>query len=110
MNSASVPLALRGRLGDGGAAALEELLTNGHREVRDEVLTLAEARFERRLAEELGTLRVALAGEMATLRRDLQTEIATSRVELLKWSFLFWIGQVIAIAGLMTVMFRLLGS
>jgi len=36
----------------------------------------------------------------------LRQEIATSRVELLKWSFLFWIGQVAVIAGLLAFMLR----
>jgi hypothetical protein len=34
----------------------------------------------------------------------LRQEIATVRVELLKWSFLFWAGQIAAIAGLLSYM------
>jgi hypothetical protein len=33
--------------------------------------------------------------------------MATGRIELFKWCFLFWIGQVLAIGGLMGVMLRL---
>ena len=39
---------------------------------------------------------------------DLRAEMASSRVELFKWCFLFWIGQVLAIGGLMGVMLRLM--
>jgi hypothetical protein len=59
---------------------------------RDDVVILAEARFERRLAQEIGSLQTALV-----------REIATTRSELIKWSFLFWVGQVVAFAGLLAL-------
>lgn len=34
---------------------------------------------------------------------DLRQEMANQRVELLRWSFLFWIGQVAATAGLISL-------
>ena len=64
----------------------------------DRVLSLAVERFERRLAEELADLRVTLV-----------REIQDGRVETFKWAFLFWIGQVAAIAGLLAFMFRITG-
>jgi hypothetical protein len=75
------------------------------------VLSSATDRFERRLGEEMAHVRVdiaslevrlqqSLAGELGSVRQ----EIALSRVELLKWSFLFWVGQVMAIAGLLAFM------
>ena len=33
---------------------------------------------------------------------DLRKEMSTQRVELLRWSFLFWIGQVATSAGLIS--------
>lgn len=48
-------------------------------------------RFARVLSEEAGKLRVEL------------TEL---RADLIKWSFLFWIGQVAVIAGLLAFMLR----
>jgi hypothetical protein len=66
------------------------------------------------LAAQGADLRQAMAAqgadlrhEMAGLRADLRQEIAAGRVELFKWCFLFWIGQVLAIGGLMSVMLRL---
>ena len=35
---------------------------------------------------------------------SVRQEIATTRVEMLRWSFLFWIGQVAAMAGLLAYM------
>lgn len=61
---------------------------------------LTSERFERRLAEEVSGLRLEMHQGFAAIRQ----EIATSHVTWLRWSFLFWIGQVAAIAGLLAVM------
>jgi hypothetical protein len=44
---------------------------------------------------------------MATLGSGLRDESAAGRVDLFKWCFLFWVGQVLAIGGLLAVMLRL---
>jgi hypothetical protein len=62
------------------------------------MLNLAVERFERRFAEELAELRVALA-----------REIHDGRVETIKWVFLFWVGQMTAFAGLLAFMSRVTG-
>lgn len=79
----------------------------------EQVLSLASERFERRLAQEASALRVELAHLGEGLRQELheglgavRREIADMRVELLKWSFLFWIGQVAAMAGLLSFPLR----
>lgn len=61
---------------------------------------IATDRYERRLTEGIGALRLEMHQGFASLRQ----ENATTRVELLKWSFLFWIGQVAAIASLLAYM------
>ena len=67
---------------------------------------IATDRFERRLTEEMSALRLEMHQGFAALRQ----EDATTRVELLKWSFLFWIGQVAAIAGLLAYMLPAAGG
>ena len=57
------------------------------------MLSIAGERFERRLAEELGALR-------CEFHRDLHA----IRVDLLKWSFLFWIGQVGVLSGVIAAL------
>jgi hypothetical protein len=54
-----------------------------------------------------------LSAEVSTLRQDfrqglseVRAEIANTRVEMLKWSFLFWIGQVAVIASLISFLLR----
>src|SRR5262245_26165864 len=104
----------------------------------ERVLSVATERFERRLAEEMAGMRVETGREFAAVRREmaeefaavrnemaqgfaamrvemhqgiavLRQEMAGMRVELLKWSFLFWVGQVAAVAGLLAFMLRASG-
>jgi hypothetical protein len=59
------------------------------------------------LRQEMGEMRAGLRQEMGEMRAGLREEMASGRIELFKWCFLFWIGQVLAIGGLMGVMLRL---
>ena len=94
MEPAVVPESLRQRLGEEASFELLAMFHAAELGWEDRVLTRATERFGRILAEENGKLR---------------QEIATSRVELLKWSFLFWVGQLAAIAGLLAFMLRAAG-
>jgi hypothetical protein len=94
----------------------------------EQVLSLAAERFERRLTQEIASLRVDIAQTntslqnglrkemhdgLASLQKDLddglarvRQDVASVRVEILKWSFPFWIGQLAAVAGLLAFMLR----
>ena len=100
-----VPPVLRERLGDIATIDLMELLETERVEWSNHVLDIAADRFDRRLTEQVSGVRVELHAGLA----DIRQEIAAGRVEFLKWSFLFWIGQVAVIAGLLAFMFRLAG-
>lgn len=102
MGGAHMPGALRDRLGPDAAFDLAEYVSGEHDDWREDVLSVAADRFECRLAAEMSGLR----REIQTDLNGIRQEIATTRVEMLKWSFIFWIGQVAAIAGLLTVMLR----
>lgn len=73
---------------------------------REEFLTAASDRFERRLAEEMSALRLdvrqTLHDELTAVRREL----SDTRVEMIRWSFFFWVGQLAATAGLLAFMLR----
>jgi len=69
----------------------------------DELMERISDRFERRLGDETSRLR----GEISELRVEmregfatLRGEMARDRFELLKWVFVFSVGQFFAIAGL----------
>jgi hypothetical protein len=161
MDRRAVSPALAGRLGADATAGLVELIDSAEGHCVNIVLERSVERFERRLSEDVSTLRVEmtrlgadlrqeittvwsdlrqematlgsglrqemaalgsdLRGEMATLGSDLRREMATlgsdlrqeignQKFDLLKWSFLFWIGQVVAIAGIVTMLLRTVGS
>jgi hypothetical protein len=122
VNVERYPTALRQRLGDAGTVALDELFDA----CRDDVVRVATDHFERRLNHECGALRGAIAelrgelrGEMTALKTELRTdmkelraemrsdfrvELANARADLLKWSFVFWAGQLAAAVGLIVAL------
>ena len=102
MASGRVPAALRTRLGDDATFGLIERIDSDRKEWSDHVLSVAADRFERRLTEEVSALREEVHDGLMSLRQEL----ATTRVEMLKWSFLFWIGEISVIAGLLAFMLR----
>ena len=70
------------------------------------VLSIAAERFERRLAQEIAGLEMRLRKEMHEGFAALRHEMATQRVELLKWSLMFWVGQFTANAALLIYLVR----
>ena len=89
MQQLRVVAALRQRLGDDGTEALVEMTYSALADNREDVLN----RFDQRLTRELSSLKV-----------DVTKELAQMRVEILRWSFLFWITQLGAMAGLIAYM------
>jgi hypothetical protein len=76
----------------------------------DDTLVIATERFERRLAEESGKLRVELATGFGGLRAEMQggfgnfrAEMIDRNSEMLKWILGFLGLQLAAIAGLLTL-------
>jgi len=72
----------------------------------EHVLSIAAERYERRLTQEISSLRVDMKREMHDGFTALRKEMSELRAELLKWSFAFWIGQFAATAGLLAFMLR----
>jgi hypothetical protein len=104
-----VPPALRARIGDDGTFGLIEMLDTERKDWSEDVLTIATDRFERRLTAEISTLRTGLQQTFHDGLSAIRQELATNRVEHLKWSFVFWAGQLAAMAGLLATMYRLTG-
>jgi hypothetical protein len=61
-----------------------------------------EEKFERRLTEEASKLRA----EIGHLRGEMIERIESVRSELIKWMFVFWVGQIGAIVGILFAFFR----
>ena len=95
MRATSVPQALRERLGHDATIGLIEFVDAEQAEWSDRVLNIFMERFERRLAEEIGELRIALV-----------REIHETRSETITWTFLVWATQLTAFVGLLVFIFR----
>ncbi len=95
MRVSNVAPALRERLGHDATIGLLELVESERFERDDRMLNLATERFERRLAEELGTLRVALV-----------REIHETRSECTRWAFIFWATQMSAFVAFVMFLYR----
>ena len=110
-------LVLRERLGDEGSTALADFVESYGDWWQDRVTTdytkqldlrvqtlLTKADFDARVQtlvtkDEFVNFRLELKDEFIQLRK----EMANQRVEILRWSFLFWIGQVAATVGLISL-------
>ena len=86
-----------------GECTLRGETTNLGATLRQEMADLRDA-----LRQEMADLRDALRQEMTGLERSIRGDIAAGRVEFIKWAFMFWVGQVLAITGIMGVMLRLM--
>lgn len=72
-------------------------------------LEMAELRTEMR--GELGAIRTEMAtalGGMRTGMAGIRTEIAQNTFELLKWAFVFWVGQLVGVAGIVGLLLRMM--
>ncbi len=83
--------ALRSRVGNDGLLELHGLLESAQRDWKEDVLETACERFERRLSEEVGSLRV---------------EMAQMHGSLLRWMFVFWIGQLMTTLTVVAMILR----
>ena len=147
VDAGAVPIKLRERLGPEATGGLLHVLDLAQQDWKDDVLSLAAERFERRLADAGSSLRVQIAQSEAALRNEIGhvevrlrqemgqlevrlreelghvdgrlrhdlsqmdvriiREIGNSRFGLLKWTFAFWIGQVVAMSAIMAAMLRI---
>jgi len=98
MHTLLVPGPVREKLGDEGSDGLVTMFAEAYRigtEQLDRRIAEVSASFENRLNNELSKFRVEMLREMSDLRFDI-----------LKWTFLFWVGQLAAIIAVLGVMLR----
>ncbi|MDP2318286.1 MAG: hypothetical protein Q8O42_02960 [Acidobacteriota bacterium] len=89
-----------------GSAAVIDMTNHDN-----DVVVIVTERFERRLAEENGKLRVEMATEFGKVRAEMATgfgslraEMSDRNAELLKWGLVFGITQTAAIAGVVALL------
>ncbi len=94
----TVGKALREKLGDEGVDSLIDLINQSQTDQKAEILEIVEEKFERRLSEEMGKLRQEIA--------EVKVEMHQTKSELIKWMFIFWIGQIGMILGILFAFFK----
>jgi len=57
--------------------------------------------------EETGQTRIEKEIKNLATKEDLVREIATTKVDIIKWMFIFWVGQVAVISGIIFAMLTL---
>ena len=126
----SIPKQLREKLGDEASESLVEMLNHYSLDNRESIIESATQRYETRLTHEVSQLKANfsdLREEMIisrteikedltrteqSIRDDLGGRISTLREEMyrnnannIKWMFVFWIGQIGAILGILVAFF-----
>ena len=80
MSVIAIPRILRERLTEEGADALVDIINRSDEKLKEDVISLVEEKFERRLAE--------------------------TKSEIIKWMFIFWVGQVGTITAILFAFFK----
>ncbi|MCG6553959.1 MAG: hypothetical protein L7F77_16680 [Candidatus Magnetominusculus sp. LBB02] len=100
----TIPRSIRERLGDAASEDFAGLINDIDLGARKDAIAIAEERFERRLVEESGKLRLEIEKLRTETRLEIEkvrTEVEKSGKENIKWMFLFWVGQIAAVAALL---------
>jgi len=109
MSTVVVGVALRERLGEDGVRALDEYVERRTEVWRTEVVNTCTERFDVRLQNYAGKNDVLdgfnkVIDKLADTKIELADRLSNMRVELLRWSFAFWLGQILAIAAILGVL------
>ena len=91
----TIPKVIREKLGEDGAEALTKLLNEIEERAKEDNIRLVEEKFEKRLAEEIGKVRVEIA-----------EKIAETKTFLFRWMFIFWVGQIGVLTGILFAFFK----
>lgn len=70
---------------------MAELLNKSNSKQKDDVLSFVVDKFERRLSEESS---------------KLQVELSKTRADIIKWMFIFWVGQIGVLLGIIFAFFK----
>jgi hypothetical protein len=68
----------------------------------DDKFAACNERFERRLAEDVGGVRMEISGVRLEIN-GLRTEMVAQRADLMKFALLSWVGQAAAVAAIVAV-------
>jgi hypothetical protein len=125
MGVITIPKVLRDKLGEEGTDAFAGVIKEIDLDARKDAIALAEERFERRLTEETGKINQRISDETGKINQrisdesgkldqkiteecgKLRVEIEKSKSDIIKWVFVFWIGQIGVLSGIIFLMLKL---
>jgi len=87
----TMPRPLREKLGDEASDSLVLFLNNASIETKKDILQTSDDKFERRLVE---------------VKSELEIKIERIKTELIRWMFMFWIGQMLGLIGILFAFFK----
>lgn len=98
MDNLLVPAPLRETLGDAGSDGLVTMFADAHQ--------FAVASFERTLNRRLADMSSSFDRRLTDETSKIRVEMALMKFDILKWNFLFWVGQLAAMTAILSVMLR----
>ena len=94
----TIPNIIREKLGDKGAEALTELFNKIEEHSKEDIIEFAEQRFEKRLGK--------LDAKIEKVKAELGVKIERVRPDFIKWMFIFWVGQIGVLIGILFAFFK----
>jgi len=101
MNKVTVGLALRDRLGEAGTQGLTEYVDRQGEVWRDDVVNTCTERLDARWLDYKRHVDDRFGGVDEQFGK-VRNQLADMRVETLRWSFAFWVGQIVILVALLT--------
>jgi hypothetical protein len=93
----AIPKALREKLGEEGTNGLVDLLNSQSQNSGNSITTFVEEKFERRLSEEISKVHDEIS--------KLRVEMHKNQAATIRWMFIFWVGQIGALLGILFAFF-----
>ncbi|MBF0318494.1 MAG: hypothetical protein HQL01_01640 [Nitrospirae bacterium] len=109
MSVITIPRPLREKLGDDGVDALVAVINEANLSSRDNLAAKSDiARLENKLDStkadlelKIESVRADLELKIESVRSNLELKIEKTKSETLKWMFIFWAGQLLAIFAML---------
>ncbi|MBI4309214.1 MAG: DUF1640 domain-containing protein [Candidatus Omnitrophica bacterium] len=109
MTVINLPKILRDRLTDEGADAFVQILDRVEERNQQVILDIAEQKFEARLAHldaKIDRVAAELNAKIDRMAAELRAKMSEDKAEIIKWMFIFWVGQVATILAILFVFFK----
>lgn len=93
-----MPESLRNALGEEASKDLISLFDQASKSAKENILETAADRIERHLTDFKAEVKVEIAG--------VKAEVSNVKADLIKWMFVFWIGQIAVLSGIIVALIK----